>query len=262
VLDGDDWVITGRKQWNSNATGWDGRGADLISVVCRTSGPGVADGISVIMVERAQLEAGGFTVERAHDTLGHRAHLSPVLTFDGLRVPRQNLIGEAGNGRTYVEAGFGATAALVGAFSVGVMRKAFEIALDFARAEKRGGPVAIIDHQAVGYLLVDVKTKMEAARYLVWKACHALDAQAPGALELAVHAKIFGSEACVPAIYDLMRVVGIESYSHDMRLAALLQDAVCYPLFDGGNIGVRRRQLHTLLKDTEYDQLLAAEGHL
>jgi nitroalkane oxidase len=260
VLDGDEWVITGMKQWNSNATGWDGLGADLIAIVCRTSGPDVAEGISVIMAERSQLEAGGFRVAGSHDTPGHRGHLSPVLEFDGLRVPKHNLIGEAGNGQAYVEAGFGGTAAIVGAFAVGVMRKAFDIALDFTKHENRGGPVKIIEHQAVGYLLADVKTKIEASRYLVWKACHALDTEAPGSLELAVHAKIFGSESSVSAIYDLMRTVGIESYSHDMRLAALLQDAICYPLFDGGNVGVRRRQLHTLFKADDYSSLTAAEG--
>jgi len=71
----------------------------------------------------------------------------------------------------------------------------------------------------------------------------ALDTAAPGALELAIHAKVFGSEQPVRVITNLMQVVGVESYGHELPLAGLLQDAVALPLFAGGNIGVRRRQL-------------------
>jgi alkylation response protein AidB-like acyl-CoA dehydrogenase len=118
----------------------------------------------------------------------------------------------------------------------------------------------IIEHQAVGYALADAKTKIEAARYLSWKACHALDSESPHALELAVQAKIFGSETAVNVITDLMKVVGIESYDRDKPLARILQDALVLPLFDGGNLGVRRRQLHNLLMQPDYDPLGAASA--
>ena len=57
-----------------------------------------------------------------------------------------------------------------------------------------------------------------------------------------------------------MRVVGIDSYDHELPLAGLLQDAIVLPLFDGGNMGVRRRQLHTLMKAEGYDPLTAWGG--
>ena len=66
---------------------------------------------------------------------------------------------------------------------------------------------------------------------------------------------MFGSEAAGRGIADLMRVVGIDSYGHELPLAGLLQDAVVLPLFVGGNIGVRRRQLHALMLDPAYDDL-------
>ena len=92
-------------------------------------------------------------------------------------------------------------------------------------------------------------------RALSWHACRSFDTAAPGALELAIHAKVFGSEAAVRVITDLMRVVGVESYGHELPLAGLLQDTVALPLFAGGNIGVRRRQLHALILDPAYDDL-------
>jgi butyryl-CoA dehydrogenase len=155
---------------------------------------------------------------------------------------------------------FTGTAALVGIFGVALMRSAFDFALKFAKTEKRGGVHPIIEHQAVGYALADAKTALESARYLSWRACHALDTQSPGAEELAIQAKIYGSETAVRVITDLMRIVGIESYDHDAPFGRLLRDALALPIFDGGNMGVRRRQLHAMLTQPTYDPLTACGG--
>jgi len=196
--------------------------------------------------------------ERAIETIGHRAHLVPEFSLQNVKTTHQNLLGQQGSGLALTAGAFTATAALVGVFGVALMRAAFEFALQIARTEKRGGVHAIIEHQAVGYALADAKTTIEAARYLSWRACHALDTQSPAAEELAVQAKIFGSEAAVRVITDLMRVAGIESYDQETPFAGLLRDALALPIFDGGNTGVRRRQLHALLKRNDYDPLLAS----
>ena len=112
--------------------------------------------------------------------------------------------------------------------------------------------------QAVGYVLSDAKTAIEATRYLCWRACWAVDVQSPRAEELAIETKVFGSETAVRVLTDLMRVVGIESYDHALPLGRLLQDALALPIFDGGNMGIRRRQLHTMLKRSDYDPLTAS----
>lgn len=251
VLDGDEWVINGAKKWVSSAGGWDGTGPDLLAVVCRTSSDAPPDeALSVILVPGPVT---GLTVETHLDLLGHRAHQTPTITLTDVRVPQRNILGGPGAGRAIVAGSFVPTAALVGVFALAKMRAAFEFALDFAKREHRAGAVPIIDHQAVGYALADAKGAMEAVRYLSWKACHALDTGSPAAAESALHAKIFGSETAVRVITDLMRVVGIDSYSHENPLAEILQDALVYPLFDGGNLGVRRRQLHTMLADPAYD---------
>jgi alkylation response protein AidB-like acyl-CoA dehydrogenase len=253
---GDNWVINGRKKWVSSATGWNREGADVLCVVCRTDPAAAPEAaISVIAVEGPVT---GLVFERAIDTIGHRAHLVPEFSLQNVATPRDNLLGQPGAGLALTAGAFTATAALVGVFGVALMRAAFEFALHFARTERRGGVHAIIEHQAVGYALADAKTTIEAARYLSWRACHALDNQLPAAEELAVQAKIFSSEAAVRVITDLMRVVGIESYDQEAPLAGLLRDALALPIFDGGNMGVRRRQLHTLLKRNDYDPLVAS----
>ncbi len=208
-----------------------------------------------MLVERP---ASGLVFERAIDALGHRAHLLPQFRFEGVSVPGDNVLGSVGGGLALTAACFTGAAALVGIFAVGLMQAAFEFTLDFARSEKRGGIHPIIEHQAVGYALADAKTKIEAARYLSWRACHAVDTQNPAADELAIQAKIYGSETAVSVITDLMRVVGIDSYDNELPLGELLQDALALPIFDGGNMGIRRRQLHTMLKRPGYDPLLAS----
>ena len=253
-LSGERWIIEGRKSWVSSATGWDRKGADLLSVVCRTDIDAPPErGISIMLVERP---ASGLVFERAIDSVGHRAHLLPQFNLNEVGVPKANILGSLGGGLALTAACFTGAAALVGIFAVGLMRAAFEFALGFARTERRGGIHPIIEHQAVGYALADVKTAIETTRYLCWRACQAVDLQSPGAQELAIEAKIYGSETAVRVLTGLMRVVGIESYDHALPLGRLLQDALALPLFGGGNMGVRRRQLHTILKRPEYDPLV------
>jgi len=255
-LQGDHWIINGRKKWVSSATGWDRKGADVLCVVCRTDPDAPPDkSISIIAVERP---SPGIVFERAIDSLGHRAHLTPQFGFENVAAPRHNLLGQQGSGLALTAASFTGTAALVGVFGVGLMRAAFEFALHFARTERRGGIHPIIEHQAVGYALADAKTAIESARYLNWRACHAVDTQSPAADELAIQAKIYGSETAVRVITDLIKVVGVDSYDHELPLGRLLQDALALPIFDGGNMGIRRRQLHTMLKQPNYDPLLAS----
>ncbi len=208
-----------------------------------------------MVVERP---ASGLVFERAIDSVGHRAHLLPVFGFEGVSIPSDNVLGSVGGGLTLTAACFTGAAALVGIFAVALMRAAFEFTLGFARSERRGGIHLIVEHQAVGYALADAKTAIEATRCLCWRACQAVDVQSPSAQELAIATKIHGSETAVRVLTDLMRVVGVESYDHALPLGRLLQDALALPLFGGGNIGVRRRQLHAILKRPEYDPLMTS----
>lgn len=247
VLDGDEWVLNGTKKWVSSSAGWDGTGPELLAVVCRTE---ATDELNVILVAGP---VPGLELVESLDLVGVRAHQTPIITLRDVRVPARNLLGTVGAGREIIPGSFMPTAALVGVFALARMRTAYEYALSFARTENRGGAVPILEHQAVGYALGDAKAAMEAVRYLAWKACHAVDTGSPAAGELALHSKIFGSETAVRVITDLMRVVGIESYDRANPLGEILQDVLLFPLFDGGNNGIRRRQLHSLLCSEDYD---------
>ncbi|WP_042268890.1 acyl-CoA dehydrogenase family protein [Paraburkholderia heleia] len=257
-LEGDEWVINGAKHYTTNGTGWDGNGAHLYSVVCRTD-PALPpqQSLAVIMVPGS---APGIEIAGILDTVGHRATVSPRIHFNNVRVPASNIIGQPGDGIGVVEDAFSWTAALIGAACVGVMRAAFDVALKFARTDNRSGPVPVIEYQNVGFMLADIKMRIEASRYLTWKACHQLDLTDRRSRELAIMTKVYCSELCVQAVYDTMRVVGVDAYTDLYPLAGLMQDALCFPLYDGGNMGVRRRQLHALLRSEAYDPMASAEA--
>jgi alkylation response protein AidB-like acyl-CoA dehydrogenase len=258
--DGDEWVVTGEKHYTTNGTGWDKTGCHLYTVVCRIDAAAGADeALAVIAVPGA---SSGVTVVDVYDKVGHRGVVTPRVHFEDVRVPIDNLIGEPGRqGKRVVAGAFSWTAALIGAACVGTMRAAFEYALDFARTEKKLGTTPILEHQNVGFMLADVKMRIEACRYLAWKACHDFERTAGRAQELAIMTKVYCSEAAVSTIYDCMRIVGITSYTRDLApLERIMRDAMVFPLYDGGNVGVRRRQLHEMLRQPGYDAMLAARG--
>ena len=141
--------------------------------------------------------------------------MTPRVHFDEVRVPADNLIGQPGrHGKRIVEGAFSWTAALIGAACVGTMRAAFEYALDFARTETRLGTVPVIEHQNVGFMLADIKMRIEACRYLTWKACHDFEHTHGLAQELAIMTKVYCSETAV---------------SHDLRLHARGRDRQLHP---------------------------------
>jgi alkylation response protein AidB-like acyl-CoA dehydrogenase len=258
VLDGDEWVINGRKIWTPHAAGWGGEHADLLAVAARVDmDKPPQESLSMFLVPG---KTPGITIEENIETIGQPGAEVCIVRYENVRVPKGNLLGNVGDGILIAETAFTATAGLVGAMAIGVARKAFSIALEFARTETRGGSVPIIQHQNVATILSDMKAKIEAGRYLTWKACWNFDRSMGRSQELSLINKVFTSELMIGVITDAMRVVGVEAYKEKTGLMELLQDAMAYPLFDGGNVGVRRLQLQRVLAAPDYDMMAAAEG--
>ncbi|WTW93021.1 acyl-CoA/acyl-ACP dehydrogenase [Streptomycetaceae bacterium NBC_01309] len=252
-LDGDEWVVTGEKQWSANLAGWDGTGPDLMVVACRTPG-----GVSLIGVEHEHFSADNLKLLETMDLPGLRGHLTQRVRLEGVRVPRGNLIGLEGQGPDLAHLAFTATSAAVGVMATASMRAAFDIAFRFATEQTRGGGVPIIDHRPVADLLSNAKGRIEATRLLAWRALDAVASGDPAGLELALHAKVFGSETAVEVIHGLIQVVGIQAYNREFPLIHHLLNATAYPIFEGGNVGVRRRQLQNVLATEGWNPLTAS----
>ena len=252
VLEGDEWVINGSKAWSAHLGGWDGDGPDLMTIVCRTRG-----GISLIVAEREHLK-GNISVNEYYDLPGLTGCLTERITLKNVRVPKDNLLGDEGDGARLTRNAFFASGASVGILAVAAMRKAFDTARDFASSEKRGGAVPIIEYRPVADVLADAKGKIEAVRLLSWRAMDAVIAQDPAGPELALHAKVLGSETGVQVITELIKTVGVSSYDNSFPIFKYLLDALAYPVIEGSNIGVRRKQLQELIGNPEYDPLRAS----
>ncbi|GAA3224454.1 acyl-CoA dehydrogenase family protein [Pseudonocardia petroleophila] len=259
-IEGEEIVLNGAKHYTTNASGWEGKGADLISVVCRTDpAKPPQESLAIVVVERG---TPGVEITGMIDTIGHRATNSPRVEFKDVRVPLANMIGQPGDGMKMVKGAFSWTCAPIGAACVGRMRAAFEYAYEFAKTDNRGGPHPVIEYQNAGYMLADIKMRIEAARYLSWKAADHFDKTGGLDRELANITKVYASELSVQTVYDAMRLVGVDGYGDKTPIAAIMQDVLCFPVYDGGNMGVRRRQLHEMFMEPSYDHLALAENRL
>ncbi|MCO6438666.1 MAG: acyl-CoA/acyl-ACP dehydrogenase [Phycisphaerae bacterium] len=255
----DEYVLNGRKMWNTNGCGWDRRGADVCVVIARTDPEsGGTRGLSAFIVPRGTK---GFETTGILDTLGHRTTVQPELLFDHCRIPACNLLpGSKGNGDLCLTKAFTWSGPVAGIAAVGVMRAAFQYVLEWSRNYTGGGTHPIIHHQNVGYMLANIKMKIEAARYLSWRAAHYLDCHDGEGQEAAALSKIFNGELAVSALNDAMRLMGVNSYLRDYPLERHMRDALCFPIYDAGNMGMQRRRLHGIIADSSYNPMALAEN--
>ncbi|KAK4542391.1 hypothetical protein LTR36_006848 [Oleoguttula mirabilis] len=267
VQEGEEFVISGEKIWATDSGGWDDRGADFSCVCCRVkdSGPDMRSQVAIIIVTRSDIEANeasAFTVLSHPQTVGHTAVNGPHIRYKNLRVPKSNMLAPPGKGADVIDLTFTASAALVGAMGIGVMRQVFEHALAWAKTEKRGGNEVMLKKQSVSDLLIKIKIRCEAARALTWKAACAFDMkpESAAAAELCYAAKILSSESAVESVMDGISLIGVSAYSRAHPLGDLLQDAMVLPIFDGGNVGVRRRQIESIFAMPGYDPWEATFG--
>lgn len=221
VDDGKYWELNGEKIWAINSAGWDFKGADLACVVCRdtttTPAPGSdpKDAVMILLVTRADLDGnppGAFETLRHVTTVGFPSISGPHIRYNNVRVPARNLLCPPGRGAEVAMATFDASAVLVAAMGLGIMRAAFDAALDFGRRDNRRGAVSLLERQPFADLLSSIKMQIEACRAMTWKAAHALE-KGPGDYnarrELAIGSKIYVSEAAVTAVNDSIKAVGM-----------------------------------------------------
>lgn len=211
----DEWIINGDKIWAGNSAGWDGKGADVLTILCRNpdiKSEDAQDAAMIIIATRDVIDAnapGAYQVVEHKVTPGFTACSGPHVRFTNLKIPSKYIIATGATASGLIATAFTASAAMVGAMGVGIMRAAFEAALKYAKENTAGGSVKILERQSPADLLIAIKIRADTARLLTWKAAHALDTGAPGAAEMCYAAKINASEAAVTSVAEAMRVVGM-----------------------------------------------------
>jgi butyryl-CoA dehydrogenase len=223
VRAGDHYVIDGSKQFISNA-----RIGQTTLIFAITDPAAGKKGMSCFVVAN---DSPGFQVARVEEKLGQKASDTCHLVFDGLRVPADQRIGAEGDGYRIALSTLEAGRIGIAAQSVGMARAALDYAVGYAK-ERRSFGKPIIDHQAVGFRLVDAKTRLEAARQLVLHAARLKDAHQP-ALEAAAMAKLFASETAEAVCSAAIQTLGGYGFLCDYPVERIYRDVRVCQIYEG-----------------------------
>ena len=234
VESGGEYVLSGRKLWITNANEAD------IFVVFATLDPAAGyRGITAFIVERG---FPGFTVGKKEDKLGIRASSTCELVMEDCRVPRENVLGEAGKGyktaiETLNEGRIG-----IGGQMIGLARGALDAAIRYTRERKQFGK-AIAEFQAVQHQLARAAVELEAATLTVYNAARLRDAGRPFLTEAAI-CKIYSSEAAERIASLAVNLLGGNGFVKEYPVEKFFRDAKIGQIYEGTS----NLQLQTIAK--------------
>jgi acyl-CoA dehydrogenase len=222
VRDGGAYVVTGTKTFITS-----GCRADLVTTAVRTGGPGHG-GISLLVIERG---TPGFTVSKKLDKTGWWASDTAELSFDGCRVPAENLIGEENAGFVPIVLNFAVERLLLAANCVAIAELAYLESIAYAR-ERRAFGKTLMGHQVVRHKLADMATRIAAARALTNELLlrHLRGEPVAG---LAAMAKNAATDACSFVCDQAVQIHGGYGYMREYVVERLFRDARIYPIGGG-----------------------------
>lgn len=219
-LDGDTWVLNGAKAFVTN-----GHHADICVVMAITDKAKKKHGISAFVVEKG---TPGFRAGKKENKLGVRASDTAELIFENCRLPKENCLGQPGEGfidclRVIDKGRIG-----IAAIAVGIAQGAFEASLSYAKQRKQfGKPIG--SFQAIQWKLADMATEIDAARLLTYRAASLVDRGCRVTREGSM-AKLYAGEVAVKATNEAIQVHGgygfikdypVEKFYRDVRLCTI-----------------------------------------
>lgn len=216
------YVLNGTKQFITNG------GLAEVYVVFATVDPSRrADGICAFIVEKDM----GVKPGKKEKKMGIRASHTAQIVLEDVFVPEENLLGEEGEGFLIAMRTFEHTRPDVAAMAVGVARAAFEYAMDYSQQrEQFGKPIARL--QAIGFMLADMATEIDAARLLTWRSAWMLDQGLPVNKEASM-AKRFAADTAMKVTTDAVQVLGGVGYMRDYPVEKWMRDAKIMQIYEG-----------------------------
>ncbi len=223
VKDGNEWVINGAKMWCTNASI-----AEYIITLVRTDPAGGSRSLSMILVPTGST---GLTIGPAEKKMGLHGSPTHAVTYEDVRVPSGNLIGEEGKGLHQTLATLDGGRISIGAISVGLAQAAFEYAVNYARERKAFGK-SIAEQQAVQWMLAEAATEIEIARIMVYKAAW-LKEQGRNYNKEAAMAKMFATEMAERVCRNAIQIHGGYGYSSEYPVERIYRDARLMTIGEG-----------------------------
>jgi short-chain 2-methylacyl-CoA dehydrogenase len=229
ILDGDEWVIDGAKQFITNS------GTPITSCVTVTARTGTSpDGRAETSTIIVPSGTPGFTVEPAYDKLGWHASDTRPLTFTGCRVPADHLLGEQGRGFAQFLATLDDGRIAIAALAVGCIQAMLDFSVAYAN-ERTAFGVPIGSKQGVAFQIADLKVMADAARLLTYRAAALHDAGRPAAeiKQAASVAKVYATESAVTATRIATQVHGGYGFMEEYPVARFYRDAKVLEIGEG-----------------------------
>ena len=224
VRDADEWVLNGTKRFITNG------GIAEMHVVFATIDKSLKHfGLRAFVIEK---DTPGLKMGKVEDKMGVRASHTAEVLLEDCRIPEENMLGAEDSG-AFVGAmkALEASRPLVAAGAVGVARAAYEWALDYSRTRKAfGGPIA--KKQGIAFLLADMKTKVDAARLLTWRAAWMLDQGMPMNKEASI-AKLYAADIAMEVTTDAVQIGGGTAYMKDEPVEKYMRDAKVFQIWEG-----------------------------
>jgi butyryl-CoA dehydrogenase len=234
------YVISGTKQWITN-----GGEASVYTVVALTSPQRGARGASALIVPSG---TPGLSYGRKEKKLGIRCSATRELIFDNCFVPAANLLGKEGQGFVIAMRNLNLGRPGVAAQALGIAQSALDHSVRYSRErEQFGQPIGRF--QAIGHMLAEMATRIEAARALTYSVARMVDAGARDIDREAAMAKTFASDVAMAAAIDAVQIFGGYGYMRDYPVEKLLRDAKITQIYEGTNQVQRNIIAASLLKE-------------
>ena len=220
---GDEYVINGSKVFITN-----GGEADTYIVFASTNPDAGTRGISAFIVEK---DTPGLIVGKDEHKMGLLGSRTVQLTFEDMKVPAENLLGEEGQGFKVAMANLDVGRIGIGAQSLGIAEAALACATDYAKDRHQfGKPIAA--QQGLGFKLADMATSVEAARLLVYRAASLRAQGLPCGKEASI-AKLFASKTAVEVAIEAVQVLGGYGYTKEYPAERFFRDAKICEIYEG-----------------------------
>jgi len=223
VKDGDDYIINGTKQFITS-----GKIGGVALVFAVTDPDAGKKGISCFIVPT---DAKGYRVASIEEKLGQKASDTCQIAFEDVRVPAENMLGPEGAGYRIALANLETGRIGIGAQSVGMASAALSHAIEYAK-ERTSFDQPIIAHQAVGFRLADMATKVEVARQMVLHAASLKDAGEPCLTEASM-AKLFASEMAEEVCSAAIQTLGGNGFIADYPVEKIYRDVRVCQIYEG-----------------------------
>ena len=220
---GDEYVLNGQKSWITNAN------YARFYVIFATSNPELRHkGIAAFIVDR---DTPGLRVGKKEDKLGQRASDTAQVFLDDVKVPKENLLAPEGKGFKLAMETFNQTRPDIGAAATGLMRRALDESVAYAKERKSfGQPIG--QHQLVQWMLAEMAIRTEATRLLYQKAAWNLDNGVRDPI-VSSYAKAFGADAAMQTAVDAVQVFGGNGYVKEYPVEKLMRDAKVLQIYEG-----------------------------